>query len=149
MQEKFAQGVAGGLSYTQAAKKAGYSAKAAGMQGARLMKNARVAKRVAELKGKTEAQAEMSRAQAVAWLVRAIKTPVGALDAMDDLANSVKWLDGRGGSVLEVKGVCKIRAMERLAKMLGWDEPEKVQVGADDALTGLLASIRARREGGK
>ncbi len=131
-QEKFCQLVADGMSASQAYRKAGYSAKDVNVAGPRLMANVRIKERLEGLRKRSEARSEISRADAVAWLVAQITTPVEELDPVRGVDERVKWA-----------GV-KLKAMERLARMLGWDQPEKLDVGVVDPLGELLRSIRAR-----
>ena len=44
--------------------------------------------------------------------------------------------------VREVRMPDKLRAVEQLAKLCGWNEPEKFEHGAGDELTELLIKLR-------
>jgi hypothetical protein len=39
----------------------------------------------------------------------------------------------------------KIQAMTLMARLCGWEKPQEIKVGADDALTKLLGEIREKR----
>ena len=73
--------------------------------------------RIAELKAEAGAKAEFTRASMLAFLAKVIRTESGQ---MRD----------------------RLRAVELLAKMCGWNEPEKFEHGADDELTELLIKLR-------
>lgn len=144
-QEKFCRLVAGGKSAGQAYRKAGYAPGAADQCGSRLMKIAKVRKRLAELAKRTEAAADMERAEMVRWLARVVRG-TGLEDGVAQLAE--KELPD-GGKMVERRGPDRLRAAERLAKMCGWDEADKVEVAVADPLAELLRSIRGRKEGGQ
>jgi hypothetical protein len=76
-----------------------------------------IAERIAELKAEADAKAEFTRANMLAFLAKVIRTESGQ---MRD----------------------RLRAVELLAKMCGWNAPEKVNVGASTELTELLAKMR-------
>jgi len=101
--EKFCQGVASGLSITQAYIRAGYSEKGAGQGGERLLKNVEISNRVAELRSKAEAKMEFSREQYLTTLRERF------LNLLPDDATTAKY-------------------GEMLAKAMGWNEPDKVDV---------------------
>ena len=102
-QEAFCQGVASGLSLTQAYIRAGYSEKGAGQSGEKLLKNAEIAKRVDELRAKAVAKMSYKRESYIETLRdRFMEMP-------PDSAVTAKY-------------------GEMLAKAMGWNEPEKVDL---------------------
>jgi phage terminase small subunit len=107
-QEAFCQGVASGLSLTQAYIRAGYSEKGAGQGGERLLKNVEISKRVEELRAKSEAKLNYKRETYLETLRdRFMEMP-------PELPSTAKY-------------------GEMLAKAMGWNEPEKIEVaGAMD-----------------
>lgn len=103
--EAFCQGVASGLSLTQAYVRAGYSEKGAGQNGERLMKNDEISKRVSELRSKTEEKTNYKRETYLETLrARFMEMP-------PDSAVTAKY-------------------GEMLAKAMGWNEPDKIDIAA-------------------
>ena len=102
-QEAFCQAYASGLSLTQAYVRAGYSENGAGQNGERLMKNDEIAKRVDEL-----------RAQAVAKMSYKRET-------------YIETLRERFMEMPPESATCA-KYGEMLAKAMGWNEPEKVDL---------------------
>jgi hypothetical protein len=81
-----------------------------------------IADRIAELKAEAAAKAEFTRAGMRAFLAKVIRDESGQ---MRD----------------------RLRAVELLAKMCGWNEPEKSEHGASDELTELLKRLRGGSPG--
>jgi phage terminase small subunit len=107
-QEAFCQAYASGMSITQAYVKAGYSEKGAGQGGERLLKNVEITKRVDEL-----------RAKAVAKMTYKRET-------------YLETLRDRFMEMPPESATCA-KYGEMLAKAMGWNEPEKIEVaGAMD-----------------
>jgi phage terminase small subunit len=104
-QEAFCQAYASGLSITQAYVKAGYSEKGAGQGGERLLKNVEVAKRVDELRAKSEAKLTYKRETYLETLRERF------MEMPPESATCAKY-------------------GEMLAKAMGWNEPEKIEVAA-------------------
>jgi len=107
-QEAFCQGVASGLSLTQAYIRAGYAEKGAGQNGERMMKNDEIGKRVEELRAKSEAKLNYKRETYLETLRERF------MEMPPELPATAKY-------------------GEMLAKAMGWNEPEKIEVaGAMD-----------------
>ena len=128
-QERFAVLVATGLlSASEAARESGYSGKAAGSIGGQLVKNPRIASRIQELR---------TRANATA----AIKHDV----TRDKVIAEVSKL-ALGETKPEIPTPAeKLKALDQLAKLLGYNEPEKqkhehVHMHVD---AGLIEQLRA------
>jgi phage terminase small subunit len=111
-QEAFCQGVASGLSLTQAYIRAGYAEKGAGQGGERLLKNVEIGKRVDELRAKSEAKLNYKRETYLETLRERF------MEMPPELPATAKY-------------------GEMLAKAMGWNEPEKVEVsgGLDHIIT--------------
>jgi phage terminase small subunit len=111
-QEAFCQGVASGLSLTQAYIRAGYSEKGAGQGGERLLKNVEISQRVDELRAKSEAKLNYKRETYLETLRERF------MEMPPELPATAKY-------------------GEMLAKAMGWNEPEKVEVsgGLDHIIT--------------
>ena len=103
--EKFCQGVASGLSITQAYIRAGYSEKGADGAACKLQGIASVAARIKELRAKTEAKMTYNREAYLETLRDRF------LNLAPDDATTAKY-------------------GEMLAKAMGWNEPDKLDVAA-------------------
>ena len=102
-QETFCQGVASGLSITQAYIRAGYSEKGAEGAACKLQGIAKVSTRIEELRAKTEAKMTYNREAYLETLRDRF------LNLLPDDATTAKY-------------------GEMLAKAMGWNEPDKVDV---------------------
>jgi phage terminase small subunit len=111
-QEAFCQGVASGLSLTQAYIRAGYSEKGADGAACKLQGNASVAARIEELRAKSEAKLNYKRETYLETLRERF------MEMPPELPATAKY-------------------GEMLAKAMGWNEPEKVEVsgGLDHIIT--------------
>jgi hypothetical protein len=73
----------------------------------------------------------------------ALLTPAGKVDEQSRLCQSYKVTsEGR-----EIRMPDKLRAVEQLAKLCGWNEPEKHEHGGSDELTELLKRLRGGSPG--
>jgi phage terminase small subunit len=102
-QEAFCQGVASGLSLTQAYIRAGYAEKGAGQNGERMMKNDEIGKRVEELRAKVESKMTYKRETYLETLRERF------MEMPPESATCAKY-------------------GEMLAKAMGWNEPEKLDI---------------------
>jgi hypothetical protein len=84
-----------------------------------LNENEGVKARIAELKHRNAEKCEMALAEAVQYLVEILKTPIGEVTVDHRLAQSC---DAKSGKI-ELPN--KLGALQLLAKMCGWNEPEK------------------------
>ena len=111
-QEAFCQGVASGLSLTQAYIRAGYSEKGADGAACKLQGIASVAFRIDELRAKSEAKMSYKRETYLETLRERF------MEMPPESATCAKY-------------------GEMLAKAMGWNEPEKVEVsgGLDHIIT--------------
>ena len=135
--ECFAQLVASGKhSDMEAFSRAGYAKESAHQNACRLRANESVAARIEELRARNAEKCQLSRDQAVQYLVEILKTPIGEVTVDHRLAQSY---DAKSGKI-ELPN--KLGAMQQLAKLCGWNEPEKFEHGADDELTELLIKLR-------
>lgn len=121
--EAFAQAVANGASaaeaYRKHVSKRGSDA-AVETHGPELARKSQVKVRIAELKAAAAEKAGMTRAQAVDFCVRVINSPPSEA-SMDNPLCEIKM--SKAGPYAAFPS--KSEMMTRLAKMLGWDEPEK------------------------
>ena len=103
--ERFAQLVATGMTAQAAFTQAGYPSP---QNAPRLRNNALVAKRIEELQARNERKAEMTRDELIGILIDIVHASRARLSA-------ARTTDG-------------LKAAEMLAKMCGWNEPERVNV---------------------
>lgn len=137
-QERFAQFVAAGCSLQDAYEQAGYScrgasasAKACRLLGEKGKPPTKVAKRVAELQAEANAKVEFSRDDALDMLGRILRSrPEEA--AMDNPLCELRMT--KAGPVAVFPD--KTRCVERMARMLGWDEPERHQLEVEVTIGG-------------
>ncbi|GAT35608.1 phage terminase, small subunit [Terrimicrobium sacchariphilum] len=143
-QRKFAELIVGG-----ATAKAAYfeafprcrSEKTAETEGSKLLKNPKVASFIEALRWEVAENAKSdlvaTRQEVLEFLTEVIRTPAGMVDEEHKLCQSFKFTEG----MREIKIPPKLQAAERLAKMLGWDVPEKKVVEAGDTLTEFLEKL--------
>ena len=91
-----------------------------------------------ELKVAPAQKSELSRNQLREFLVEVILTPAGKVNEQSRLCQSYKVTP----EVREIRMPDKLRAVEQLAKLCGWNEPEKFEHGASNELTELLKRLR-------
>lgn len=127
------------------------SPKTAETEGCKLLKNPKVAAFIKELRGEVaelvKSNLVAEKSEALEFLTKVLRTPIGEIDKTSVLGQEFT-VDQINEEVIrtKVKMPDKLRAIERMAKMLGWDEAEKHQHEAGDALASLIASIRRREE---
>lgn len=166
--ERFAQEYMLDLNPGEAAKRAGYSAHTCGSQGRRLLHNARIASRVAELKAERAERLQISQdrvIQEVAAIAFANLKPLISMSPLGDPSidlsaatndqfaalSTIKvddYVDGRGDAARDVKSVelkshDKLKALDMLGKHLGVFK-EKVELTLDDDVATQLAKAMAR-----
>lgn len=150
--EKFAQEIFQGKSATEACKRAGYAPKSAGADGHRLLKNANIQERVAELFKKTENAAIMSKQKLAEMFTRMLKTlhsdfltmsadgvwfhDIGEetlhQEALKKVKTRVMTIKGSGDTVYEkqfdeIELESKVNIGQALSKLMGYDANEKVE----------------------
>jgi hypothetical protein len=107
-----------------------------------LRANESVAARIEELRARNAEKCQLSRDEAVQYLVEILKTPIGEVTADHRLAQSY---DAKSGKI-ELPN--KLSAMQLLAKMCGWNEPEKHEIEhgykAQQELVEVIARLRGR-----
>lgn len=127
--EAFAQAVASKMPAGRAYEAAGYSAKGvnADKLGSRLAKKVDISARIAELTAKVSKKAEIEREGLVERL----------LDILDSESGTYK------GS--EVKSSDRVAAAREIAKLCGFNAPEKIEHDVSDPMAELLREIRERK----
>lgn len=149
--ERFCEAVVSGMSATQAYIAAGYqvSEKVAGTCGPRLMENAGVKRRIAELRAPQTAAALLTKDEKRRYLAKLVRTPIGQLTPDSDLCTeyvTTQVAGGRRGKLrrgnapegnetseepvvqVRVKMADKLRAIELDSKLAGHFEPDQLVV---------------------
>lgn len=145
-QERFCQLVVSGRPHGRAYEEAGYKAKGdfADQCAARMLsRNAKVKARVAELKSENASGCRLSREQAMSFLCDIIETPVGEIDPNHKLAQ--EYREPGETTAAMIKMPAKLDAFDKLAKMCGWYEPEKIQHSVTDEIAEMMMRIRKRK----
>lgn len=130
--EKFAQDVANGATGVEAYK-ANISnectTKSAIERASQLLRDINVSSRVESLREKAKETLEThlgwDRLKAMTYLVEILETPGGEVDQNHRLAQEISYdSDGQ----MKIKLPSKGDALKQLTAMVGWNEPEKVEV---------------------
>jgi hypothetical protein len=143
-QEMFARGIASGLSGVEAFKRvtAGdprdCDVKANQMRG-----QPGVEERINELMRENALESEMSRKELMTFYARTIRTPADRVPAGSPVIQAYEETPEGGRKIR----ICdKIAAGAQLARMTGWNEPDKLELSASSSLTQYLSDLRAERE---
>jgi hypothetical protein len=162
--QKFCEHIAAGESGTDAYLKAGFKVarSVARANAHRLLANADIAARIAELRKPQTLAAEMAKEDKLAFLAEIIRTPIGQIGPDSRLCQEyseetiaggshAKLKRGKQSSVIgpeppqvirrRVKMPDKLRALELHSKLVGDFQPDRVEV---DAAPKALDSIRER-----
>jgi hypothetical protein len=116
--EKFSQGVASGLSGSEAYRQvAGAAAGNADVIADDLMNRPGVRERIAELKEANSRRATLSREQTIEFLCNVINTSAAKVDADSSLVQSAEF---ENGQPVKLRIPDKIAAVKELTKMCGW-----------------------------
>ena len=136
--EAFAQAVAGGTcSAAEAYRRAGGRTKNADVIASRWLRKVSIRERIAELKGRTAEKCEVTRAEV--FLVGVVRAKPSEAGFENPLCETVITKAGPTAAFPS-----KLGALAQLAKMCGWNEPEKVQVGMEAELVAVIAKIRGQ-----
>lgn len=145
------------MNSTQAATRAGYSAKTANEQGARLLAKASVQAYIKELREKLKKKLEITQERVLQELARISFSDIrkyynddGSLKTIKDLdddsaaalsgVEADELFEGFGddrrqvGYTKKIKRFDKIAAIANINKMMGWNAPEKVEHTGDSFL---------------
>ncbi len=163
-QRKFAQNLVKGMSQADAYRNAGYSFKSektATEAASRLARNIKVSSYLDELRAKSEDEAIWTRNRLIRYLCTVldlnpatlIDENTGALQSLTDMeqANLITGMKiqekvNENGDVWgidkDVKFYSKEKAVDQLTKLMGWNEPEKVEVSGS-----IVERIRAKNRG--
>lgn len=126
---------------TAAALRAGYSARTAASQGGRLLDNVEIQTAIKQLTDSATSACIMEYAEACEILTAMARGNIGHYMGVDggidraaivnDYPQAVQSVDvvtlPDGGQVTKLRLNDRVRALERLAKLRGWDRPAQVQ----------------------
>lgn len=140
--EKFAQLVAAGGTYAdswlEACPNSRATRKSAEQSAARNVKQyPEIAERIAELKANLEAKGLITREELLAFYVDVLKASPSEASKESPLCE-LKM--SKAGEYYAFP--CKMKAADSIKKMLGWDEPEKIEHGVSDPLADLMKRLR-------
>ena len=163
-QRIFAQNLAKGMTQVDAYRNAGYSFKSektATEAASRLARNIKVSSYLDELRAKSQDEAIWTRNRLIKYLCTVldlnpatlIDESTGALQSLTDMeqANLITGMKvqekvNENGDVWgvdkDVKFYSKEKAVDQLTKLMGWNEPEKVEVTGS-----IVERIRAKNRG--
>lgn len=142
--EAFARAVASGEAasdaYRQHVGKGSAKAESVWMAASRLRQNDKVEMRIRELRESLDDSADwaMGKRELMAFLARAIRTPLSAIDMQSDLCQEAIQTDGS----VRIKSISKLDACDKLAKLHGWYSEDKAKQTEADALSKLLATVQ-------
>lgn len=125
--------VAAGVSYVRA----GYSINGAAEGASRLLKNEKVSAYIDAEQEWLSEKTRMKRWQAIEMLSENLTTPIGDLDERSTLVQE-HTVDRIGEEIVrtKIKMIDKLGSLDRIARMLGWYEPEKHQVELEIVIGG-------------
>jgi hypothetical protein len=108
-----------------------------------LMVNDDICKRIAELKAAQAQKSELSRDQLREFLTEVILTPPGQVSEQSRLCQSYKVTP----EVREIRMPDKLRPVDQLAKLCGFNEPEKMEIEHGYREREELVEVTARLRG--
>ena len=140
--EKFAEFAASGLSLAESYRRTTGQTKNADVKGTQWHGYAGIKGRIAELKAQNAQRAQMTREELMAFYAAVIRTPADRVPAGSPVIQAYEMTE----SGPKIRICDKAAAGAQLAKMCGWNEPDKVEMSAD-SLTSYLRDLRSRSLG--
>lgn len=153
-QRKFVQEYLIDLNGTQAAIRAGYSFHTANEQAARLLAKVNIQEYLQTLRYEMELQAEVTRERILNELKLMLNARISDYLTFDGKAIKFKSFDDLlDGQIKAIEGIKKTRngieiklhgktwAIDRICKLLGFDEPEKFDFSIDTMPDSMVDSI--------
>ena len=148
--EAFAQRIANGEAASRAYGAVyGVKGATAEVNGCKLLRNTKVAARIRALQDENALLSQLSRNEALAYLADIVRTPCGLVTADSKLAEECVERTTRDGLMRVVKMPSKLGAVQVLARMCGWHEPEKqdLRVSSHPAIEEALDRMFAKKAG--
>ncbi len=140
--EKFAQFVASGLSLAESYRRTTGQTRNSDVKGTQWYGYAGIRQRIAELKEQNAKRAQMTREELLVFYAEVIRTPADQVPAGSPVIQAYEMTE----SGPKIRICDKAAAGAQLAKMCGWNEPDKVEMSAD-SLTSYLLELRSRSLG--
>jgi hypothetical protein len=134
--EIFCQGVASGLSKSEAYRRATGKKGNPDVQSAQLMVKNGIKERIAELTAETSTRCSMTRDQLVEDLVQMLHGKPGEASLDNPLCDSL-ISRGQRHAVFPMKATIA----HQLAKICGWERPTEIRVEAGSELTSFLGRL--------
>lgn len=136
-QRRFVELLVSGMAAGRAYEAAGYDAKGrqADAAASRLLTNASIKAEVKSMRGEAKRSAKISRDEAIEMLTDILMSKPNQASMKNPLCELKMSKAGPYAAFPD-----KSRAMERLAKMLGWDEPEKHKLEVEVTIGGNAES---------
>ena len=142
--EVFAQGIAKGLSASDAFRVVTPgNPKNVDIKACQMRRQRGVEERIRELRAENARKSEMTRGELLAFYAAVIRTPADRVPPGSPVIQSYEQ-DSAGR--VKVRICDKATSGAQLAKMCGWNEPDKVEMSAD-SLTSYLRELRSRSLG--
>ena len=138
--EEFAEFAASGLSLAESYRRTTGQTKNADVKGTQWHGYAGIKERIAELKNRMLDRAQMTRDELLAFYAEVIRTPADQVPAGSPVIQAYEQ-DSEGR--VKVRICDKATSGAQLARMCGWNEPDKVEMSAD-SLTSYLLELRSR-----
>jgi hypothetical protein len=138
--ERFAQHCAAGATCAEAYRRVTGDCKNTDVKGNQWFNKSGMKARVAELRAENALRSQLTRDEALKWLADLIRTPIGSVGKDSALVQAYEE-DSEGN--VKVRLADKIAGMQTLCRMTGWNEPEKIQLGAD-SLSNYLLELRSQ-----
>jgi hypothetical protein len=140
--EGFAQGIAKGLSATEAFRAITPGIpKDADVKAAQMRRQRGVEARIQELKAQNAQRAQMTREELLSFYASVIRTPADRVPPGSCVIQSYEETP-EGGRKIRI--VDKAAAGQALARMCAWNEPEQLEIGATDSLKNYLMALRSQ-----
>jgi len=161
-QRRFVEFYTGGMAAGRAYEAAGYAKRGADQAASLLLRNIKVEKAVKAAKRALSEASRWEKWNLADWYQSVLETPLGAMHEMHLLATEVireevgggangqlKRGDAPSGNELiteevrrvKIKMVSKMEAAKELAKLMGWNAAEKVEVTASEEVAAALAAL--------
>lgn len=113
------------------------------VEACRYLRNPSVREEIERLRGETSTLAALSREEMVDYLVSAINTPVGEIGPDSPLCEEYEV---KPDGTVKTKSVSKIAAAKELARLCGFNAPQKVEVSADSEVVEMLRGLTGAKE---
>ena len=133
---------------SEAYRQSGGKGRNADVMANQLMVTNGIKPRINELRAEIHRKNALNREEALSFLADAIRTPADDVPKKSWLIQSCKRTICDGVETVEIKMPDKTVCLQILNRMLGWDQPSRVALSADDTLTSYLLSLRAMPIGG-